>query len=64
MIFSLQLSEQKNSKNQNRQKTERNLNESLSANSSRSWQKYLTQKGTSTNAASQERSKKFSSFWH
>jgi hypothetical protein len=60
--FFTPLSEQKNSKNQNRQKTDRNLNESLSANSSRSWQKYLTQKGTSANAASQEDEKSFHLF--
>lgn len=60
--FFTPISEQKNSKNQNRQKTDRNFNESLSANSSRSWQKYLTQKGTSANAASQEDQKSFHLF--
>ena len=55
--FFTPLSEQKNSKNENRLKTEKNLNDFLSANSSRSWQNYLTQKGT--NFAAQEEQKSF-----
>jgi DNA repair ATPase RecN len=49
--FFTPLSKQKNSKTENRQKTDKNLNDSLSANSSRSWQNYLMQKGTSPNIA-------------
>jgi hypothetical protein len=50
--FFTPLSEQKNSKNENRQKTDKNLNDSLSENSSRSWQNYLIQKGISPNLGS------------
>jgi hypothetical protein len=55
--FFTPLSEHKNSKNENRFKTEKNLNDFLFANSARSWQNYLTQKGT--NFAPQEEQKSF-----
>ena len=49
--FFTPLSEQKNSKTENRQKRDKNLNDFISANSSRSWENYRTQKGTSSNIA-------------
>ena len=49
--FFTPLSEQKNSKTENRQKRDKNLNDFISANSSRSWENYQTQKGTSSNIA-------------
>jgi hypothetical protein len=49
--FFTPLSEQQNSKAGNRQKRDKNLNDSLFANSSRSWENYRTQKGTPSNIA-------------
>lgn len=52
--FFTPLSEQKNSKTENRQKRDKNLNDFISANSSRSWENYRTQKGTSSNIAMEQ----------